>query len=280
MRTTTRILLLALAGLLPAAGASATRALTGPDLSVTIYGSPAVVQQGEALTFFTVVQNKGGSGATGVKLQVTLPAGVTVTSTYADLGSACSVSGQVVTCPLDYVAVGAKSTTTIRTKVGSATAGLSASATVTLAQTDQNPADNTAMSAPILMQTAVGASTSGSVPVFGSAAMPPKFVDRLAPRIGAIDSAGRRGGVAKLHFSIYDDSGVAEARIKVERGRRVIATLRSGYGPVASGLTYYYPWHVPKGAKGPLSFCVRAADRAGHLSRWSCAPLRLAAAKR
>ena len=91
----------------------------------------------------------------------------------------------------------------------------------------------------------------------------------------ALKSRAVRGKKAALRFKIYDDRGVARATGTVKRGARRLATLKTGFGPVANGTIYFLPWKTPAKAAGPLTFCVVATDRAGNKSAASCAPLSL-----
>ena len=90
----------------------------------------------------------------------------------------------------------------------------------------------------------------------------------------ALKSTGRRGGIARLRYTVYDDSGVSSDFIQVYRGRRLLAAGSTDFGPAQGGV-YFVRWRVPRKAKGGLKFCVRSSDESGNTSDRSCAPIKL-----
>jgi hypothetical protein len=147
------------------------------------------------------------------------------------------------------------------------------SATATAAQGDSDNSNNT-LSLALNAATALGTS---AVPVgLNGDGTPTKKQDKKKPSAQALYTSGKRGGVAKLRFKIYDDQGVAKAMTTIKRGATVVSTTSTGYGPVAYGSVYFVGWHVPaKVQRGSYWFCVIAVDRAGNKSAQSCAPLAL-----
>ena len=104
------------------------------DLSVTKTDSPDPVLVGGTLTYTLSAHNNGPSGATGVTLTDTLPAGVTYQSATPSQGSCGQASG-TVTCNLGTVANGGSATVQIAVTPQSA-GTITNTATVAGAQTD------------------------------------------------------------------------------------------------------------------------------------------------
>jgi len=102
-------------------------------------------------------------------------------------------------------------------------------------------------------------------------AEPPR--DRTPPRVKALKSTGVHGGIAKLRYTVFDESTRTREEITVLRGRRLIATKRIKLGSRKVTSIYSQSWRVPASVSGKLRFCVRAWDAAGNPSAKSCAPL-------
>ena len=81
------------------------------------------------------------------------------------------------------------------------------------------------------------------------------------------------GGIAKLRYTVFDESTRTREEITVLRGRRLIATKRIRLGSRKVTSIYSQSWRVPASVSGKLRFCVRAWDAAGNPSAKSCAPL-------
>lgn len=250
----------------PPAGSGSSIA---PDLAVSIFAVPVPTTLDATLNYFVTVTNKTAGDASGVNLDVTLPGGVSLTSSFSDRGSACTLSGVVLHCALGSLPGSAISIVTISVRVNMSGV-LSATATVA-ATGDSNAANNTASS------NVTAANVLNGVPRgLNDATAAPAGVDKKAPTTRALGSSGRRGAAAKLRFRIYDDYGVAKALTTVRRNGRVVGTASTGFGPVAYGSAYYVGWNVPASLpRGTYRFCVVAVDRAGNHSRSSCAPLTL-----
>ena len=101
----------------------------------------------------------------------------------------------------------------------------------------------------------------------------PRAVDRTSPRVKALASTGVQGGIAKLRYTVFDESKRTREEITVLRGRRLIATKRTKLGSRKVTSIYSQSWRVPASVSGKLRFCVRAWDAAGNYSAKSCAPL-------
>jgi hypothetical protein len=110
-----------------------------------------------------------------------------------------------------------------------------------------------------------------------AAGKPPPPKDTLPPKVKAFPVAARRGKVAKLRYTVLDDSGQSRQTVRVYGPRLVLyATIPARLGPATSGRVLAVSWRVPKKIKGVgLKFCVLARDPSGNESRPGCAPIRL-----
>lgn len=106
-------------------------------------------------------------------------------------------------------------------------------------------------------------------------AQPPPPADTQRPRVHALKSRGRRGGVARLRYTVYDNSGIARVRILVSRRGRVVTSTWKAYSPARRGRVYVVRLRAVRNAPHRLRFCVFAEDRARNRSRTSCAALLL-----
>jgi hypothetical protein len=257
-----------------------------PDLKLTVTASAASAPIGQRVTLFYTVTDKNSQPARSLKVTLTLPAGLEYAGAYAERGPGCVASGTKVVCSLDYVS---KLTPVTRVQVYVTVKDSSAqtvAATATSTETDSSPSDNT-----VSIAVGTGAATTSSAigstapaPILGPDGMPVGLngtagksaagIDTHAPTTRALASSGRRNSSAALKFRIYDDSGIARATATVEHNGRTIASVQTGFGPVAAGSVYFVAWHVPaNAAKGNYTFCVVASDRSKHSSKQSCAPL-------
>ncbi len=80
-----------------AQAAPATAQASAADVTVTM-ATASVIAVGTGATLTTTVKNKGGSPASGVALQITLPPGFDVWETSTSSNLPCDQTGQVVTC--------------------------------------------------------------------------------------------------------------------------------------------------------------------------------------
>ncbi len=118
------------------------------DLAVTLTDLPDPVVIGSNWTYFVTVTNLGPNTASGTVLNVTLPAGLALVSTNTTQGTLAR-SGNTITGNLGTLNVGAGSLVTI--VVNAAISNVyNATATATAAQTDLNPANNTASASTIV----------------------------------------------------------------------------------------------------------------------------------
>jgi len=96
--------------------------------------------------------------------------------------------------------------------------------------------------------------------------------DRQPPVVTPRAVSGKRGQFIKLRYGVSDAAHTRET-ISIYRGTTRTKTLTTAFGPSTSGQSVR--WRIPANAKGPLRFCVRAADRTGNPSETRCAPIRL-----
>jgi hypothetical protein len=101
--------------------------------------------------------------------------------------------------------------------------------------------------------------------------------DRIAPRVRALPSRGKRGRFARLRYTVFDASGRTREVVRIYGRRgRVLATKRRILATTRRGRVYFVRWKVPRKTKLQRPrFCVRAWDAAGNRSRLSCARLRI-----
>lgn len=96
-------------------------------------------------------------------------------------------------------------------------------------------------------------------------------VDEKAPVVTVTKAAARHGMVARLPFTVTDDSGRATVHVAVVAAGRT-------YGPVgatraARGARQTIGLALPDTVKGAAQYCAWAEDAAGNASARVCAPL-------
>lgn len=112
------------------------------DLALSKAAAPDPVQLGQVLTYTLALTNTGPAPASGVTVTDTLPAGVAFGAATASQGS-CAQSGGAVTCALGDLEVAAAARVTL-TVTATAAGTIANTATVTAAQSDPEPANNSA----------------------------------------------------------------------------------------------------------------------------------------
>ena len=138
------------------------------DVSLTLADSPDPVAGLGTLAYSISVANSGPSPASSVSVVQTLPAGVTFSSA-TGAGWSCGAAAGTVTCTRPTLAVGAAPNVVVQVTTGPSAALLSSSATVTIAETDPNLANNsdsettTVNVAIVLLTVARGGTGSGRV---------------------------------------------------------------------------------------------------------------------
>lgn len=258
-----------LAFVVVSAGATATAA-SAPDLQVTGSASSASPAVGTVALLSLSVNDANAQPAQNVTLTLTLPSGLQFVSGTSNQGSGCAASGTTqVVCSLGVLSASAPQAN-VQVFANVVKAGqLTVTATATSQQgvlTATNSTLSLTLGSPAVERFPAGLNGDGAAKA--------AVKDLKAPTTRAFASAGKRGTTAKLHFWIYDDSGVARAFTTVKRDGKTIGQLSTGYGPVVDRATYFVGWHIPRRAiKGTYTFCVVAVDRALHASPSSCAAL-------
>jgi hypothetical protein len=99
---------------------------------------------GSELIYVATVKVANAATVSGSRLEVTVPAGITVTKTYADRGPGCDLSGSSLACDTAWLSPGVETHVTVWTRVR--TAGeLDLTATVkSLLEPELDPTNNTA----------------------------------------------------------------------------------------------------------------------------------------
>jgi hypothetical protein len=97
------------------------------------------------------------------------------------------------------------------------------------------------------------------------------FADVLAPRVRALPSTGRRGGLARFRYRVSENSGVARVTVRLSSATR--RALSGKFQKVSSGKTYVLKRRIPSLRSGARRFCITARDQSGHRSKISCAAL-------
>ncbi len=144
----------------PANNTSTANTTVGPVTDLVIAKSgPARANPGQGLTYGVTVTNRGPSTATGVSVEDALPAGLSFVSAQPAQGS-CSASGQTVRCALGTLAPGGATQVLVTAKVAEPLSPrvLTNAATVTGAEPDPAPADNTASASTTISGDPVGTS--------------------------------------------------------------------------------------------------------------------------
>jgi hypothetical protein len=180
-----------------------------PDLAVSLSANrTTLAPNGEADVVATVV-NRGGAGALGTHLVITLPAGLTLLGSPAfERGSGCTGTPRV-DCFLDYVPNG--ETTRVRFSVRAAASGAQVISAAATADRDSNAADNAAsltltVEAPAPPRVPAGSSgvarsgSAGPDSLTGTA-----FADVLRG-LGGNDRLNGRGGADKLYGGRGNDT--------------------------------------------------------------------------
>jgi uncharacterized repeat protein (TIGR01451 family) len=116
------------------------------DLSITKSASTSSITAGATFSYTIVVTNQGPAPATGVVVTDPLPSGITATSATSTVGTCSGTT--TVTCNVGTLLNGASATITINASGSPSTAGvMTNTASVTAAQTDPDPADNSGSAA-------------------------------------------------------------------------------------------------------------------------------------
>ena len=193
---------------------------TGVDLVIAKTDSADPVTAGDQFNYTLAVQNVGTQAATQVVVTDVLPAGVSFVSVTPDQGS-CSVAGQQITCSLGTLAAGA-STDIVISVTASTAALLSNVASVTSAEPELTPANNTATET-----TMVGAGEGCAAATFAPAQTIP-LVAGLPYEIASGD---------------FDEDGIPDL---VMGAQSTTGGVHLVLDPAGSGLTRFTPFSVAR----------------------------------
>jgi uncharacterized repeat protein (TIGR01451 family) len=241
-----------------------------PDWVVTLGAAPTPKQVGDIFSYIVTITNKGGDSSKAF-VDVTLPSQTSFVGASFDRGSGCTGT-TTLSCNLDFLPAAMTTQIVMAVKVN-AEGTLTATANGHALQADLRPADNIATLTLTIGKTAQPQGAPGGL---NGGSGSPAGPDKVKPSARALSSRVSRGKSSALRFKLYDDRGVAKATATVKRNGKVVATLKTGYGPVVYGTIYFLPWKVSaKLDRGGLSFCVVATDRSGNSSASSCAPVSL-----
>jgi subtilisin family serine protease len=142
-----------------------------------------------------------------------------------------------------------------------------------------NPQFSATQIATFLQQNALDVGAAGADDQTGAGALRlPTLVvpkDTTPPTAKALASKGIRGHLMKLLSRVADDSGQVKIRDQVKQNGQVIKTFTTGFVAAAKPSTGYFTWKVPPKLKGIITHCVRGQDRAGNVSKISCAGVTL-----
>ena len=156
-------------------GTSDTTVNRAADVSVTktFIGSSAV--PGDAVSWTIVAGNAGPSTATAVVVTDSLPAAVTgITATFGSMHTACTVTGQDVSCALGSLAVGTAVNIAVTGTLASSDTATTLDNTATISSPDDpdSPAQNSATSSTPVRPSAdlsIGKALTSGPPVGGAA---------------------------------------------------------------------------------------------------------------
>lgn len=121
--------------------ATCVTALPPADVAAALAPVPAALTTGQTFTWSATVTNGGGQQATGVTLDLALPAGISVDDASV-AGGSCTNGAGVVQCALGALAV--SDSRTVGLVLRAQSAGLFTVIATTAATNDPNPANNTA----------------------------------------------------------------------------------------------------------------------------------------
>jgi uncharacterized repeat protein (TIGR01451 family) len=164
----------------PAFTQSISIGVNGADLGVVKTG-PALVTEGQNLTYHLTASNGGPAAATGVTVTDTLPAN----STFVSASAGCTHAAGVVTCTAASLASGASTTFDITVKAGSSGTSLTNTATISGDQTDPNGANDSSTVVTTLNHNPVCTGVNG-----GPDLWPPNHKLKLITLTGATDADG------------------------------------------------------------------------------------------
>lgn len=198
-----------------------------PDLGVAVSASPSNASVGGTLNYIVTVTNLNAGYATGINLTDVLPKDVTLLSTYAEHGPGCTGT-TTVRCFLDFL-LGTNSTNVRITVRVDSPGELVNPASITLDQTDINPANNKAE-----LRTTVAGPQGGASKHSGHAG-PPKLRRQggaFAPPL----RARRVGRVGLVSVTIgVDEAALLKVSALAGQGKMLSLLKHSQVGSVITG---------------------------------------------
>lgn len=103
-----------------------------------------------------------------------------------------------------------------------------------------------------------------------------RFKDTVPPQLYVVQTTGRRGRSALLHYWGLDNSGKASVAASITRGTAVLASFKSKLRPLTPALVYSFRWTIPATIRrGPAAFCARATDATGNRSPRTCTDVKV-----
>ncbi len=98
--------------------------------------------------------------------------------------------------------------------------------------------------------------------------------DTQAPTVQALQSTGKAGGDASLHYTVKDDSGKTHEELTLYVSSSDVRHYKTSLGPALSGHVYGYKlMGIPSDMTGTFKWCLRSFDAAGNASPQSCSTL-------
>jgi hypothetical protein len=151
------------------------------DVAASSATAPAVAAE---LDFFVTVTSKNAGGSSDARLDLTLPAGYSVTRTYADRGPGCTGTAPTLICDVAWINASTGTHVQIFGTVGQA-GEQDLTATVTsLVEREFNPADNTATLKLLPLTTQPAGGGGGTRHRAPAALKPPTVTGK--PRVGSV----------------------------------------------------------------------------------------------
>ena len=168
-------------------GTSDTTATRDADVSVTKVFSGSSAVPGRTVRWTIAAGNAGPSTATGVVVTDTLPTTITgITATFGPLHTACTVTGQDVSCPLDSLTVGAVVNISVSGTLAASDTSATLDNTATISSPDDTdtPGNNSATSSTPVAPSAdlsIGKALTSGTPVGGDKGVYTLTVNNAGP---------------------------------------------------------------------------------------------------
>jgi uncharacterized repeat protein (TIGR01451 family) len=165
--------------------------VNGADLAVVKTG-PALVTEGQNLTYHLAASNNGPANATGVVITDTLPSN----STFVSASPGCTEAAGIVTCTVGNLLSGGTAGFDITVTAGSAGTSLTNGASITGDQFDPVSGNNTSTLVTVLNHNPICTAVNG-----GPNLWPPNHKMRLITLTGATDPDGDPVALTATHVT-------------------------------------------------------------------------------